>query len=128
MNKWLFCLIILALFGLAVPAPINAATPTPTWTPLATNTPTATLIPVQLTATSKYQNWLVTPTPYTINPGPTMAIRFDTNAGQMANTAINVYRALNFNGVIDTLIFLLLVGSLATMLVKIVNRSTQTHD
>lgn len=120
---------IAIVFLLSV-APIHAQGPTPTSTPLPTWTPSPTLYPVQPTATSKYGGVLLTPTPFSINPDPTLVARFDMRsaATNFAQTVINMYHTLNQNNIANFVSFIAMVLILIAFLVRIQRKLTEKND
>lgn len=96
-------LIILVLFSAA---PANAD-------------PTATPTPYP-TATSQYKDLRPTPTAMSITP---VALDFNLNPGNYADTLINGYRMANLSNLVDILGFVVLVGLVISILFDLLNAS-----
>lgn len=99
MTKTLIASLLLLLL-LSSATSVRADTPVPTATPTRTPQPTQTLAPIRPSPTSNMIYLRVTPTPLTINPS-TYAIPIDLDAGPMADWAINMYRWINRDNLID---------------------------
>jgi hypothetical protein len=107
-------LLLFILIASAAPQTASAATPTPT----------ATLKAIQPTPTSLYGYLRGTPTPLTLS-----TLDFNLNiapeAGHMADQAINVYKAMNSNGLVDVVAFIFILGILVLYLVRMIASSTR---
>lgn len=123
---------LIALLALATPAAAQGPTATPTATPYPTLTPWPTLHPLTPTATSKYEGFRITPTPFPITPGAGIVNMPDFHGeeagGQIADTIINSYRALNVGGALDFVSFVGMAGLVIVFLLRIQTRSTRNHD
>lgn len=112
--KWAISGVVLLcvmLLSSASAMPVGAATPTP-YVPPAYATPTSPYIYVRITPT---------PFPENVITLPTLAV--NSNAGGMADTAINTYRFFNRSHLVDTVVFMLLVSMMGVMLVRWIKRT-----
>lgn len=80
---------------------------------------TATPIP---TPTSPTSNLRPTPTLMVITPGH-IDIDTSSQAGELADKAIGMYRVLNFGGIVDFVIFVILLVGTLTLLFGAVKRA-----
>lgn len=111
------CIFILLIDLLALAIPAYAQAPTPT--------PTATLRPIQPTQTSVYLYLRPTPTPLNI---VLQDYGFSTGSGQsaqIADNAINIYRSLNTNHIMDYAMFGVLLVVNIGYLVTFIGRTTR---
>lgn len=119
-------IIFLMLGGSVARADTATPTPTPTLTPLPTLTPTGTLIPIQPTATSRWEYFRATPSPMvlpTLAPHSTLAIK--DGAGSLADSVVNHYKAINSTHVADIGAFILVAMIVVAMLLRIQNKITR---
>jgi len=89
-----------------------------------TATPTPTLLPIHPTATSVYLYLRPTPTPLTIELSD-YHMDLSTDAGGLADLAINVYRAINRDHLVDFAMFLMAVIVVVLYLVRLISRYTK---
>lgn len=109
-------LLVIMLLGASTPQSVSAATPTPT----------ATLRAIQPTATSLYLYLRGTPTPLTLSDIPFNPVISDID--KSADLAINVYKALNSNGLVDFTAFILVLGMLVLYLVRMITTATRDRS
>jgi hypothetical protein len=110
--------------------PTNTPAPTRTWTPYPTYTPLSTLRPVQPSPTSEYAGLRPTPTPLVVNANPTVRAAFDTRGatGQLADSIINIYRAINTYFIADIVSFVAVVIVCLWLLVRTYGYLSRTND
>ncbi len=88
--------------------------------------PTPTLKPIPPTATSVYIYLRPTPTRLTLNSSSIQVTWIvGSNAGELADTTINVYRAANQDHMIDFLVYILMAGVAVGYLVRLAGKTTQ---
>jgi hypothetical protein len=87
-------------------------------------TPTPTLRPIPPTPTSAYIYLRPTPTALTINISP-LDVPFNTDAGGLSDLAINMYRYVNRDHVVDFIGSGLLAVFAVGFIIKLAGRSTK---
>lgn len=111
----------LALFALGLaPTPARAQGPTATNTPPPTWTPYAP-------PTTQYGSLLTTPTPWQVTPaalGDFSGFDFEGKAPEIANTMINAYKWLNWSGVVDWILFILLGFGVLRIVINFIQSMT----
>jgi hypothetical protein len=88
-------------------------------------TATTTLLPIEATATSRFQGFRATPTPIPLNMTPIFGITLPADiSGQTADRIINTYRAANTatNGMVDVLAFIIVAGVTIGLGIRLVGR------
>ncbi len=118
--KWLAVVaIILILFTIAGGASTTAA---------ATPSPTPTLPPITPSATPGFINFKPTPSPFPITVMTVMPIDLNGKPEEIADTAINIYRWANRDGVVDAVMFIVVVAFVVLSAVRMIGSVTQERS
>jgi hypothetical protein len=91
-----------------------------------TKTPTPTLKPIAPSPTTSYLYLRPTPTPFNITIID-YGINLSSDAGPVADNAINVYRAINHDHVIDFVMLGMVIIVVLIYLVKFIARSVKDN-
>lgn len=118
--KWFAVVVVIGiLFTIAGGANTTAA---------ATPSPTPTLPPITPSATPGFINFRPTPSPFPIAVITVMPIDLTGKPEVIADTAINIYRWANRDGVVDAAMFIVVVVFVLLAAVRMIGSVTQERS